>query len=411
MKKKIHISQRGQFAPASPIRKLVPLSNATKSRGIKIYHLNIGDPDFQLPDKIQQTFQSLAKSLTRLPYPAFRGQKSILESWKTYYKALGISHDLVDEDIIVTAGASDAMTLIAATIFDPGDECLVFEPFYAPYQIYASFLSYQYVPVSLDPKNGYHLPDTREIIKRITPKTKAIFFTNPNNPTGTVFSRSEMETILAIAREYNLFVVSDETYRGMVFDGRESLSMFHIAKKEDLDHIIIADSLSKRLNVCGARMGVAISKNEEFNGAAFRFTQGRPYAAYIEQEIVAPMLSDSLTYIAWLSKEYQKRRDAFITTLQTELDISLSQPEGAFYVMVQLPIDDAELFVKWMLTDFQINNETVMVSPGAGFYASNGKGKNEVRIAYVLQEEDLKKAAKLLALGVKEYNKRKKSEL
>lgn len=407
MSDKLKLSKRGQFAPASPIRKLVPISDSAKARGIKIYHLNIGDPDFSMPDTIQEEFKNIANSLHRLPYPAFRGQKKLLDAWIKYYSDIHIPLEIVHEDMIITAGASDAMTLIAAVIFDPGDECLVFEPFYAPYQIYASYASFSYTPVALNPDTGYHLPKKEEIIKKITPKTKAIFFTNPNNPTGTVFTREEMQMILDIAKDYNLFVVSDETYRGMVFDNRESISMLHIAKEDDLQRIIIGDSLSKRLNVCGARMGVVLSKNQEVMAAAFRFTQGRPYAAYIEQEIVASMLRNCVDYIQWLSKEYQKRRDAFIAALQSHMDIRVIQPEGAFYVMVQLPVDDAEKFITWMLTDFQNNGETVMVSPGAGFYATLNKGKNEVRIAYVLNENDLKRAAELLALGVKEYNSKR----
>lgn len=408
MSQRLSISKRGQLAPASPIRKLVPLATAAKTQGVKIYHLNIGDPDFCLPDRISQELRSLAVSLNRLPYPEFRGQKNIIDAWKTYYKAINIPYTIDVENIIITAGASDAMTLIAAVIFDPGDECLVFEPFYAPYQIYASFLSFSYVQVALDTTNGYHLPKKKEIISKITSKTKAIFFTNPNNPTGTVFTREEMQIVLDIAKAYNLFIVSDETYRGMVFDNKESLSMLHIAKHGDLNNIIIADSLSKRLNACGARMGAVVSKNNEFMAAAFRFTQGRPYAAYIEQEIVAPILSDCLDYISWLSQEYQKRRDAFITALQLYLDIQVQQPEGAFYVIVQLPIDDAEIFVRWMLTDFRDNGETVMVSPAEGFYLTKGKGKNEVRVAYVLNVIELQRAAKLLAMGVIAYNAQKK---
>lgn len=403
MARTLAISTRGKTAPASPIRKLVPLANETKARGINIYHLNIGDPDFPIPFPIKQTLESISKSLQRLPYPGFRGQKTLIQSWKKYYRDCGISTVLEDDHFIITAGASDAMTLLAGVLFDPEDECLVFEPFYAPYQIYASYLSFRYIPVPLDSQNGYHLPTKEEIINKITPKTRAIFFTNPNNPTGTVFSLKEMQCIYEIAKEYQLFIVSDETYRGMVFSGNHSVSMFQIIPEEDLNMLIVADSLSKRLNVCGARMGAVVSKNSEFMDAAFRFTQGRPYAAYLEQEIVAPMLANASEYIGWLSHEYELRRDAFITTLEKELSINIQKPEGAFYLMLQLPIDDAEVFVRWMLTDFHVNNETVMVSPGAGFYGTQGKGKNEVRIAYVLKEVELQKAAVLLAQGVKKY--------
>ncbi len=404
MRKKTNISKRGQKAPASPIRELVPLAEDAKKRGIKIYHLNIGDPDFPLPEPIKKALLENAESTKRIPYPAFRGQYELLDAWKRYYKSIGIPYKFENEDMIVTAGASDAMGLIGATVADPGDEILVFEPFYAPYLIYAKFLGVNLVAVPLDPDTGYHLPDKEEIVKKITKKTKAIFFTNPNNPTGTVFGKSEIQSLLNIAKEYNLFLIGDETYRGMVFDKKESLSLLHLADESDLQRVIIADSLSKRLNVCGARIGLMLSKNRELMDAAFRFTQGRPYAAFIEQEIVSPMVKDCLEYVLWLSGEYQKRRDAFLSTLKNQKSIKFSQPEGAFYVMLTLPIDDTNKFARWLLTDFSYNNETVMVSPAPGFYQTEGKGLNEIRIAYVLTEKDLTHAAGLLIEGIKQYN-------
>lgn len=405
MKKQLNISQRGMTAPGSPIRELVPLADAAKKRGIKIYHLNIGDPDFPIPNLIKKTLQEKAKSFVRIPYPAFRGQYEFLDAWKSYYKDIGIPYNFENENMIVTAGASDAMGLIAATITDPGDEVLVFEPFYAPYLIYAKFSGINLVAVPLDPKTGYHLPIRSEIVKKITFKTKAIFFTNPNNPTGTVFNKSEIKLLLGIAKEYNLFLIGDETYRGMVFDGRESLSLLHIADKSDLERVIIADSLSKRLNVCGARMGLMLSKNKELMAAAFRFTQGRPYAAFLEQEITSPMVRDCLEYVSWLSNEYQRRRDAFTTALSQEKEIRFTVPEGAFYVMLTLPIDNTVKFSRWLLTDFSYNNETVMVSPGSGFYVTDKKGLNEIRIAYIINVEELERAASLLIKAIKQYNK------
>ena len=199
-------------------------------------------------------------------------------------------------------------------------------------------------------------------------------------------------------------MIGDETYRGMVFDGLESLSLLHLAKKTDLDRIIIADSLSKRLNVCGARIGLILSKNRELMDSAFRFTQGRPYATYLEQEITAPMVGDSIQYVLWLSKQYQKRRDTFIKALQSQMSIDVQIPEGAFYLMLKLPITDTTKFAKWLLTDFSHKNETVMVSPASGFYATPGKGMDEIRIAYVINEKDLAHAAELLALAIKQYN-------
>jgi aspartate aminotransferase len=402
------ISKRGMSAPASPIRKLIPFAIDAKKKGRHIYHLNIGDPDFPLPDKVKKSLQKLGKTITRLPYPEFRGQRSLIDAWKKYYSDIQIPYEINDEDLLVTAGASDALLLTAATLTDPEDEILVFEPFFAPYLTYASFISIKLVPVQLNSSNGYHLPNKKEIVKKISPKTKAILFTNPNNPTGTVFAQEEMEIILKIAREYNLFIICDETYRGMVFDNKKNKSMLHVAKKEDLPHIVIGDSLSKRLNVCGARMGVVISKNREFMEAAFRFIQGRPYPSYIEEQIVAPMLTNCLEYIAELTKKYQKRRDVFIDALEQNLKIKIHKPEGAFYIQIKLPIKDTDEFAKWLLTDFHDKNETVMVSPGAGFYATPGLGKDEIRVAYVLNEHDLQRAAELLAQALLEYTKKHK---
>lgn len=406
MQNTLTISKRGASIPASPVREFAPLATLAKKRGITIYHLNIGDPDFPLPDLIKQTMVEKAQTLSRLPYPAFRGQEDLLTAWKKYFQDIEIPLQLDDEDMLITAGASDAMTLLTSVITDPGDEILVFEPFYGPYRTYGSYLSVTLVAVPLDTKNGYHLPAKEEIVKKITSRTKAIYFINPNNPSGTVFTKEELETILEVAREYNLFVVSDETYRGLVFDGKESLSMLHVATEEDTKRIIIADSLSKRLNVCGARMGIIVSKNRDVINAAYKTALGRPFATYFEQEIVAPLLADSLEYIKWLSNEYQKRRDTFISALESHLNLRINKPEGAFYAMVQLPIDDAVTFVKWLLTDFHDNNETVMLSPGSGFYETPGMGKNEVRVAFVLNEKELVRAAEILAKAVKAYNEK-----
>jgi aspartate aminotransferase len=408
MKKTLSISNRGLHAPASPIRSLVPFATAAIKKGIHVYHLNIGDPDFSIPDTIQKELQEVAKHTKRIPYPAFRGQQVLLDAWKAYFKDISLPVAINDEDMIVTAGASDAIVLAASVATDPGDDILMFEPYYAPYITYGHFLSIRVNAVTLQAKNNFHLPPKEAIVKKITPKTKAIFFINPNNPTGTVFTRQELETVLEIAREYNLFIVSDETYRGMVFDNAESLSFLHVAKKEDLDRIIIVDSLSKRLNVCGARMGLLMSKNKAFVEASFRFTQARPYAAYIEQEIVAPMLSSCMDYVHWLTGKYQKRRDAFIQSFEKASGIKVHTPEGAFYTMLPLPIDDATHFAKWLLTDFSDKGETVMVTPAEGFYATKGLGRNEVRVAYILEEKKLVKAAQLLAKAITQYPNKKR---
>ncbi|HSW96744.1 MAG TPA: pyridoxal phosphate-dependent aminotransferase [Candidatus Saccharimonadales bacterium] len=400
------LSQRGLNTPTSVIRELNPLSETAKDKGIHVYHINIGDPDFPIPNEIKKSLRTFANEQTKLPYPAFRGQKSLLQAWRKYYKDIGIPIDFIDEEMIITAGASNALINVMAAVADPEDEILVFEPFYAPYVTHAGFVSAKLVAVALDSTKGYHLPSKETIVTHITPKTKAILFTHPNNPTGTVFTREEMRMLLEIAKDYNLFIISDETYRGLVFDKRECLSIFQVAQGDELNFVIVVDSLSKRLNVCGARIGAIVSKNKEFMAAAFRFTQGLPFAAHIEQDIVSEQLADCNEYISWLKDEYQKRRNTFINALNTHLNTNFQEPEGAFYAMIQLPIDNSVKFAKWLLTNFQDNNETVMVSPGSGFYITPGKGENEIRVAYILEENDLKRAAELLTIAVRKYNER-----
>lgn len=404
--KQAHISQRGLSIPTSPIHGLIPLALEAKRKGIKIYHVNIGDPDFSIPDEIKNELKNSATLIDKLPYPPIRGNQKLIQGWIQYFNNIKTPTEISEKDILITAGASDAMTLIASSVFDPGDEFIVFEPFYAPYATYASLVSAHIVPVSLDINNGYHLPNKKEIVEKITKKTRAIFFTNPNNPTGTVFTKQEIEMLLDICDEYGIFLVADETYRGMVFDSSEALSVLHVATEEQLINVIIGDSLSKRLNVCGARVGAVISKNATVIESILQFLQGRPLAAFLEQEIVARHVANSLPYVEWLSNEYRKRRDIFISTLEKHTGFSVYRPEGAFYTMVKLPIKDSVDFAKWMLTDFQMNNETVMVGPGSGFYATPGKGLDEIRVAYVLNEQDLEKAAVILAEGIKAYQAR-----
>lgn len=405
MQKKLSISTRGFNAPPSPVRKLVPFAEQAKAKGIKVYHVNIGDPDFEAPKQILETLKEITSKTKRVPYANSKGLKQAVLAWQKYYSDIRIQLD--ENDFLVTNGGSEGLLMVAATLLDPGDEFIVFEPFYANYVSYANFVSAKVIPVALDPKNGYHLPSKKEIVKKITPKTRALFFINPNNPSGTVFSKEEIRMLLDIAVQHNLFLVSDETYLGMTFDKTKSYSVLHVATGKEKNHCIVIDSVSKKLNMCGARVGVVVSPNTEVMDAVFRFAQGRLSVPYIEQEMISPMLSNCLDYVAWLAKQYEGRRNAFLSTLEEKLNIKIHKPEGAFYAMVQLPVDDIEDFAKWLLTDFQDNNETVMVAPGPGFYATAGKGKNEARVAYVLNEKDLVRAAELLALAVKKYTSKK----
>ena len=399
--KKFSVSQRAINAPPSPVRKLVPFAKLAKEKGVTVYQINIGDPDFELPEMLQETLKKISKTLKRIPYANSKGLDILLEAWQKYYKDVGI--ELSTNDMVITTGGSEALIFASAITMDPGDEFIVFEPFYGNYNAYGNFVSAKAIPITLDRKNGYHLPPDKEIIKHITPKTKAIFFTNPNNPTGTVFTDEEVRRIVRLAKKYDLFLIADETYRGICFDGEKMKSVMDVASEEEKQHIILTDSVSKRLNACGSRIGILISKNKDVVDAAFRLAQGRLSAGFIDQEMIAPMLNNSLSYLSWLTGEYEKRRNAFIGELEKQLKTKIHRPEGAFYTMLELPVKDTEHFAKWLLTNFSDKNETLMVAPGSGFYATLGKGKNEIRVAYVLNEKKLQRCAELLALGLKKY--------
>lgn len=397
----LNVSQRAQTAPASPIRKLVPFADAAKAKGIKVYYLNIGDPYFATPKPIINELKKIAGNIKTISYANSQGVEEHLQAWVKYYQDIGIT--ITKEEINVTNGGSEALIFAIASVCDPDEKILVFEPFYANYTGFAHLLAAEVVPVPLDAKTGFHLVGGKQIENKITSQTKAILFTNPNNPTGTVFTKEEIRTLLDLANKYNLFIISDETYRGLCFDHKKNYSLLHLAKGREVERIIICDSLSKRLNICGARLGAIISKNKEVMSAVLRFSQTRLSASLIEQKIATPMLNNCLPYISALAKKYQNRRNVFLNTLEKELKLKIHRPEGAFYTIVKLPVKDTDKFAKWLLTDFSDKGETVMVAPGAGFYATPGKGKQEIRVAFVLKEEKLKRAAELLALAVKKY--------
>lgn len=398
----LNISIRGQGAPASPIRKLVPFAEKAKESGAKVYHLNIGQPDICASDEVMHELKNCSLS-SYLPYEQSQGSKVLLSNWASYLKSTGV--EVSPENIFVTTGASEGLMMAMASVANPGDEVIAFEPFYANYLGFANLISVKIVPTLLSEKNDYHLPAENEIISKITKKTKAIIINNPNNPTGTVFTESELATILQIAKNFNLFIISDEAYSGICFGKANSKSIFALAGEKDKERIIIADSLSKKFNVCGARIGALISTNPDVLEVFNRFSQQRLSVATIDQVITAPLLKVGKKYIKQIAGEYEKRRNAFISTLEQSLGIKIHYPEGAFYTMVKLPIRDTDDFAKWMLTDFRYHNETVMVAPGSGFYATRGKGKSEIRVAFVLNPKDLENAAKILALGIKEYIK------
>lgn len=392
------------MAPQSPIRKLVAFSDAAKERGIDVYHLNIGQPDFEMPEPIQKELQNQVKRKS-LPYAASPGLAKTRQAWATYYQAVNIN--LTPEQVIITTGGTEAIMLALWTVLDEGDSLIAFEPGYANYAGYAIQTGLKLIPIAAQEKKGFHLPPAEQIIRKIDRKTKAIIVTNPNNPTGTVLTPAEIDLIIEIAKKYDLFIIADETYRGLVFDGRKNPSFYTQAKAKKAEkRVIIVDSLSKRLNVCGARLGALASANQEVISAANKLAQNRLCVATLEQEIVTSMLANCLSYVEKIKNQYQKRRDLLYHLLDQEPTIKLTKPEGAFYTLPTLPVE-GEKFSKWLLTDFNENGETVMVAPGSGFYFTPNKGKNQIRVAYVLEEIKLARAVELLVKGLRVYQAKK----
>jgi aspartate aminotransferase len=395
--KKRDISKRAEEAQFSPIRKFVPFLEKAKRKGLKVFELHIGQPDLETPKEILREIKNFKGKI--LSYTNSLGILETRKAWQKYYKDIGINFDV--SEIIVTTGGSEAISFAFSVICDPGEEVIVFEPFYSNYNGYASISGIKLVPVRTLPENGFHLPSKEEILKKITKKTRGILICNPNNPTGTVYEREELKMIAKIAKEKNLFVLSDETYREFVYDGKKHYSMMEFP--EIRERIILLDSVSKRFNVCGARIGCLASKNKKVIEGATKFAQARLSPPMLEQLAVIPLLKNSKKYTRKIVKEYKKRRDVVFQALQKIPGVFCVKPSGAFYVTVKLPIKDSDDFAKWLLTNFSFNGKTVMVSPASGFYATPGAGKDEVRIAFVLSSEKLKEAMEIFSQGLKEY--------
>ena len=395
-----NISSRAARVPASPIRKLVPFADAAKKAGKKVYHINIGQPDIETPEYFWNAVKSYPGEV--LAYGNAKGNPQYLEELEKYYQEVGI--DVSRDEIIVTTGGSEAIVFAMMTICDPGDEIVVFEPFYTNYNGYAAMANVKLVPVTTDPQEGYHLPDEAMIKKAISKKTRALMICTPNNPTGTVFSREELDTIVKIANENDLFVISDEVYREFVYEGKQT-SIMNIPGASE--RAILLDSISKRFSACGARLGCVVSKNSEIMDSIWRLAQARLCPPSLEQIGAAEVLKNvDEDYYESIKHEYKHRRDVAIEELEKIDGAFCIKPLGAFYLMVKFDIDDIEDFAKWMLTDFSDEGETTMIAPGPGFYATPGKGVHEARLAYVLQEKDLRRAIQILAKGIKEYNNR-----
>jgi len=394
-------SKRSAAMQASPIRRLVPLADQAKARGTKVYHLNIGQPDIITPKEIMDAVRNFREEV--LAYGPSLGLPELRQEIKRYFEKLDIM--LSVDDIMVTTAGSEAIVFALMAVGDPGDEVLVPEPFYTNYNGFASMADIKLVAVPTDVEDGFGMPSKAEFAKRITKKTKAILFCSPNNPTGAVFSRSDLEMLAGLAKEKNLWLLADEVYREFIYDGGYHTSILHIKGAED--RAIMLDSISKRFSACGARVGCLVSRNPHIMQAALKLGQARLCPPTIEQVGAIAGYKNIHKYLKKMVAEYQHRRDIVCDELARIEGAVFTKPKGAFYIMPQLPIDDSNKFAQWMLTDFSHQGATTMVAPGDGFYADPSKGRQEIRIAYVLKEADLKKAMQLLALGVKAYNGRR----
>jgi aspartate aminotransferase len=395
----LEISKRAREAQFSPIRKFVPFLEEAKRKGIKVFELHIGQPDLETPKEILNEIKNFKGKI--LSYTNSLGILETRKAWQKYYKDFGIDFDI--SEIIVTVGGSEAILFAFATICSPGEEVIVFEPFYSNYNGYASISGIRLKPVRTFAKSGFHLPPKKEILKKINRKTKGILICNPNNPTGTVYEKEELEMIAKIAKEKNLFVLSDETYREFVYDGKKHYSMMEFPEIQD--RVILLDSVSKRFSACGARIGCLASKNKKVIEGATKFAQARLSPPMIEQLAIIPILINSKKYTGKIAKEYKDRRDEVFKSLQKIPGICCVKPSGAFYITVKLPIKNSDDFAKWLLTDFSFKGKTVMVAPGSGFYATPGAGKDEIRIAFVLSKAKLKEAMAVFSKALNEYLK------
>jgi len=391
------ISRKGQLMPESPIRKLVPYAEDAKYRGIDVIHLNIGQPDIKTPKQALDAVKN--NTIEVLAYSRTEGSEIYRKKLSEYYKKQKIH--VTHNDILVTTGGSEALSFAMGSIADFQDEIIIPEPFYANYNGFATAMGIKVTPVLSRIENNFALPPIEEFEKLITNKTRAILICNPGNPTGYLYNKTEIQKLALLVKKYNLFLVADEVYREFTYDGKEHYS---ILQENGLDeHAIVIDSVSKRYSMCGARIGCLVSKNKEVIKTALKFAQARlspPTYAQIASEAA---LETPQEYFEEVIEEYVERRDLLITELNKIDGVIVGRPHGAFYCIAQLPITDADHFAQWLLEKYDLNGETVMVAPAAGFYATEGMGKNQIRIAYVLKKERLIKAVQILKEALKTY--------
>lgn len=391
------ISQRGLQMPASPIRKLVPLSNAAKERGLKVYHLNIGQPDLPTPPEGLEALKHIDRKV--LEYSPSEGLLSLRKKLSEYYHRFNI--DVTAEDIIITSGGSEAVLFAFMASLDPGDEIIVPEPAYANYMAFAISAGAKIVSVSSSIDEGFAMPPVEEFEKLITPRTKGILICNPNNPTGYLYTRREMDALRDIVKRHDLFLYSDEVYREFCYTGAPYISAFHLEGIEN--QVVLIDSVSKRYSECGIRIGALITKHEELRKNVMKFCQARLSPPLLGQIVAEASIDASEDYMLKTYNEYVERRKFLIDGLNRIPGVYSPIPMGAFYTVVSLPVDDADKFCQWCLSDFSFEGATVFMAPASGFYTNPGRGRNEVRMAYVLNKEDLGQALRVLAEALKVY--------
>ena len=394
------ISQKGIAMPESPIRKLVPFAEAAKKRGTKVLHLNIGQPDIKTPEVALNAVKQA--DIDVLAYARSEGSESYREKLARYYHKNAI--EVAPSDIVVTTGGSEALLFTFGSIMDSGDEVIIPEPFYANYNGFSTASGVKVVPVVSKIDNNFALPPIEDFEKLITAKTKAILICNPGNPTGYLYSKSEIEKLGALVKKHDLFLIADEVYREFAYDGAEHYSILQLETIEK--HAIVIDSVSKRYSMCGARIGCIVSKNTALIQTALKFAQARlspPTYALIASEAA---LDTPSSYFEAVKSEYVERRNTLISELQKIDGLKVAKPKGAFYCIAELPVANADDFARWLLESFELNKETIMVAPAAGFYSSEGLGLNQVRIAYVLNKQDLIRAAAILKAALEAYPSR-----
>jgi aspartate aminotransferase len=393
----MHLSERIKALKISPIRRLIPYADEAKSKGKKVYHLNIGQPDIKTPEEYFEAVRNFHPST--VAYQPSQGIPELREAISNYYKAMNVNYE--PNEVYVTCGGSEALQFVVMIMCDPGDEILVPEPFYANYNTFAKLALAKLNPIPTKAETGFHLPDESVIEKLITSKTRAFWISHPCNPTGVAYTPDEIGMLVRLAKKHDLYIIADEVYREFIYEAGTFMSFGEA--KDALDRVIMIDSVSKRFSACGARIGCVAIKNKEFLAEVMKLCQGRLSVSAVEQVGAAALYKTPKSYLQEVNKEYKMRRDVLYHGLREIPGVMCHEPKGAFYTMVKLPVDDSEKFIIWLLQNFDINGETTMAAPGSGFYAQSGLGLDEVRMAYVLKSEDLKKALNILKHALEAY--------